>query len=326
MNTHITRFKKLNTKIGDTKYSFSAQAANIAMDCAINQLHGVEEAVDLFGGITLKSFREMLEDDTIEANQHFEYYFNKMHENAEKLIQKYGESMEGVSNQDNHEMWEEGGEGGQMEEAIAKNAVKKAAEATGRGNIPGDLLLMIDELLTSKVNWKQKLRQFIQARVRANKKATRSKRNRRYGIVFPGKKKDYVAHIAVAVDTSGSMSDQDLARCFTEIHKIATTTNVRLTVIEADAQVTQVYPFDVKTPPSPKGRGGTAYQPAFDKATELDVDGVLYMGDFDAFDTPKKPKYPVLWVGIGCNPGRQTPGDFGSVVYIDTKDGVESAA
>ena len=62
-----------------------------------------------------------------------------------------------------------------------------------------------------------------------------------------------------------------------------------------------------------KGRGGTAYQPAFDyfNASKDCVDGVIYFGDMDSADTPTKPSYPVLWAIVGnqnppCEWGRKT--------------------
>lgn len=319
INEHIPRFKKIDTKIGNTKYSFNAQAANIAMDTAINQLHKIEETVDLFGGITLNAFKEMIEDENVLPNETFEYYFNKMKQNAEKLIKKYGDGLEKMPTQDDHNQWGEGGENGEYQKEVIKNAVKKAEKNTGVGHISGEIQLLINQLFESKINWKQELRRFMQGFIKYTKKVSRAKRHRRYGIIFPGKKKKYHAHIAVAIDTSGSMSDEDLKRCFTEIHKIASTTDIQLTVIEADSNVTQVYPFDPKKEISVKGRGGTAYQPAFDKAIELGVNGIIYLGDMDAFDTPTDPNIPTLWGVIGS---KQTPpGNFGKAIYIDTQTG-----
>lgn len=321
MHNHIARGKSLDTNIGDGM-SFNMQALNIAMDCAINQLHGIKETVDLFGGVTLQSFKEMLEDNNIEPNQNFEYYFYKIKQNAQKLKDKYGENLQGADNQDDHGQWQEGGEGdSEYQKEVVKNAVRKAAKQTGAGNIGGEIQLMIDELLVSKVNWKRELRKFMQGFVKYTKTCSRAKRHRKYGIVFPGKKKKYHAHIAVAVDTSGSMSDEDIKRCFSEIHKIATTTNIQITVIEADAQVTQVYPYCPKKEIKVVGRGGTAYNPAFKKAIELGVNGIIYAGDFDAFDTPEEPPFPTLWLGIGCAKGTKPPGDFGKVLYVDSNTG-----
>lgn len=327
MHDHIPRAKKIDTKIGkDGKFTFNMQALNIAMDCAINQLHNIESTVDKFGGITLKSFTEMIgkKPNEVEAKEAWEYYFGLMKENAEDLMEKYGDNLEGMQNQDEHGQWEESVDQGEYAKEIVKGAVRKAEKSAGTGQIGGDVALLIEELFKSEVNWKSELRRFMQGRVKFTKKCTRKKRNRRTGILFQGKKKEYHAHIAIAVDTSGSMSDEDIKRCFTEIHKIATTTNIQLTVIEADSTVTQVYPFDPKKPVKIVGRGGTQYQPAFDKAEELEVNGVIYCGDFDAFDTPKEPKFPTLWLGVGCNAGTKPPADFGKIIYVDTQTGEAS--
>ncbi len=324
MHDHIARAKSLDTNIGDGM-SFNMQALNIAMDCAINQLHGIDQLVDLFGGVTLNSFKEMIGDNNIRPNQNFEYYFNKMKQNAEKLKEKYGDNLQGADNQDDHGQWSEGGEGqDEYKSEVVKNAVRKAQRQTGAGNISGDIQLMIDELLVSKVNWKKELRKFMQGFVKYTKTCSRAKRHRKYGIVFPGKKKKYHAHIAVAVDTSGSMSDEDIKRCFTEIHKIATTTSIQITVIEADSNITQVYPYCPKKEIRCMGRGGTAYNPAFEKAEELGVNGIIYLGDMDSADTPTEPSFPTLWGVIGSK--QNPPADFGKAIYIDTESGEFSKA
>jgi predicted metal-dependent peptidase len=62
-----------------------------------------------------------------------------------------------------------------------------------------------------------------------------------------------------------------------------------------------------------KGRGGTAYQPAITKAVELKVDGIIYMGDADAADTPIDPKKPFLWALVRNSP---PPAKFGKVIRI----------
>ena len=140
-------------------------------------------------------------------------------------------------------------------------------------------------------------------------------------MIKPGLTKKYKGKIAVCVDTSGSMSDEDLTRCYAEIHKISQTTPVEIVVIEADSNISRVYKFDAKKKPSFSGRGGTAYQPAIDKAVELKVDGIMYLGDMDAFDTPTDPKLPFMWVIVGASENVKPPANFGKVMHIDTKSG-----
>lgn len=330
INMHISRAERVSKDIGNGQ-QFNHQALNIAMDCAINQLCGINDMMRISGGITLESFKKMIEVEDVKPQMEWEYYFNLMKQNSDKLKEKYGENLESMPGHgDDHEAWEEGdGQSEEYTKEVVKGAVKRASEQAqkGAGNLSGDVALLIDKLMKSKVNWKQHLRKFMNKASRFTYEITRSKRNRREPgkgnvLIKAGYKKKYHGKIAVCVDCSGSMSDEDLRRCFSEIAKINMTTNNELIVIEADSSVTQVYEFDPKKPVQIVGRGGTAYQPAFDKAMELDVNGIIYCGDMDAFDTPKKPNnIPVLWAVIGSR--QKPPGDFGDVIYIDTESGTE---
>lgn len=314
---HIPRSMDLDTSI-DGKTSFNSTALNIAMDTAINQLCGIQDSMDKNGHMTVENFAEMLEVDanTIEREREFEYYFGLMKDNAEKLKQKYGENLEGTAGNeiDDHGQWKEGDSNKEMSKDIVKDMVRKAKEKN-KGNVPSDLQEAVEKLFESKVNWKQKLTNFCRATINANKKKTRAKRNRRYGIIEQGRKKDYIAHIGIGLDTSGSMSIDDLKECWAQMHKISRTMNVKMTVIECDTDCQAVYEFDPKKEFEVRGRGGTYYQPVLDKAQELKVDGLVFMGDMGAFDRPEKPKYPIMWAVIGeyrCEP----PADFGKVVNV----------
>ena len=142
---------------------------------------------------------------------------------------------------------------------------------------------------------------------------TRKKRNRRYGILQPGNKKKPELHLALCVDTSGSVSDEELSMFWGEMQAISGM-GVKITIIEADCVVQNVYEFEPKKTPSFSGRGGTAYNPAIEKALEIKADGIIYCGDFDTADTPEDPKKPFLWVGVRNSP---PPATFGRVVYLE---------
>lgn len=112
----------------------------------------------------------------------------------------------------------------------------------------------------------------------------------------PGNRNHPKMHLAIGVDSSGSVWDELLAQGFAEIARIQAC-GVKVTVIECDTQVNQVYEFDPKKKISVKGRGGTLFKPVFDKCAELDVDGLIFFTDGGNFegDELKKPKYQVLW-------------------------------
>ena len=166
----------------------------------------------------------------------------------------------------------------------------------------------------SRVNWKQQLRRFVANSMEVKIESSRKKRNRRYGIKIPGYVKTEELHIGVAIDTSGSVSNEALSQFMKEIEQIAK--YAKVTVVEADAEVKNSYVFKPKKEYNISGRGGTAYQPAFDFFNkEKDIDALIYFGDMDSADQPSKPKYPVLWAIVG---NQQPPGDFGAQIRIVT--------
>ena len=115
------------------------------------------------------------------------------------------------------------------------------------------------------------------------------------------------SHIVVAVDTSGSMSDDELAIILKEIDKLRSITNCRLTLIQCDADIQKIDDFEATDQTNFKrykflGRGGTAFIPVFDYIREkqaesfFQLDCLIYLTDgFGSF--PEKPSaYPVLWI------------------------------
>jgi predicted metal-dependent peptidase len=130
----------------------------------------------------------------------------------------------------------------------------------------------------------------------------------------PGKKKKRTMTLGVCADASGSVSDEQYSMFLQELKSIAK--QVELTwFIQADCEVQKVEKLTPKTTfiPNRAGNGGTAYQPAIDKAKELGCDVIIYFGDFDTSDTPRNPGVPFLWVGVGR---QDPPGDFGKVLRL----------
>jgi predicted metal-dependent peptidase len=176
-----------------------------------------------------------------------------------------------------------------------------------------------DELLVDRTNykgkdWKADLKRFAARAIETTLQSSKKKRNRRYGIMYPGVIKEELLHIGVALDTSGSISEETLYQFMAEVANISKYATV--TVVEADSEVKNAYLFDPKKTYKIKGRGGTAYQPAFDYFTkETDVDGVIYFGDMDNFEERlTKPKYPVLWAIVG---DQKPPAEWGAQTKVE---------
>lgn len=324
LQEHILRSKQIGINNPELHKRF-----NIATDATIN-VSDLIPTVEKIGGVTVKSLNEMLKGMLDKANekdgkkrtfapleegQIAEYYYNRINEFADQnsdILQQssggFGETM------DDHSVWEKSEGSEEMQREVARQSVNDAVKAAGGiGNVPGSVAAMIAEMNKSQINWKQQLRQFYVNTLKSTRMPTRKRRNRRYGILQPGSKKKPELHLGLCVDTSGSVSDEELAMFWAEMAAIATC-GVKVTVIEADCNVQNVYEFDPKKTPEFKGRGGTAYSPAIQKAVELNVDGILYCGDFDTADTPENPGKPFLWVGVRNSP---PPASFGRVIYLE---------
>lgn len=281
----------------------SPKQKNIAMDCTINQMEGIEKSVEEIGGVTLARFREACSEfvmpETIAANQSFDYYANVI----SKCQEKFDEEGAG-DNFDDHGVWEES-DGQDISQAykehIVKKIAKKAADAAGgAGNMSNSLSVILDKLFASKINWKSELRKFVNNAVTFTRTSSRMKRNRRYGTMYSGKKKEWEMHIAFLLDTSGSMSDEYMAQGWSEMAKIQQFyPNVQITLIECDTEVKNVRTFNSRIKPEIQGRGGTVLSGAFKKAEELECDIIVCFTDGDFYEDVYKSKLPTLWTIIG---------------------------
>ena len=114
-------------------------------------------------------------------------------------------------------------------------------------------------------------------------------------------------HIIVAVDTSGSMSDQVLGEILGELDKLRSVTDCTITVIQCDAKIHKVDEFDAFNETKFdryifQGRGGTAFEPVFDwirdksQRSMFQFDALIYITDGFGSFPPKPPPYPVMWI------------------------------
>ena len=220
---------------------------------------------------------------------------------------------------DNHDLWAESEGGQEILRQTVKKLIKDAATKTrAAGKMTSEDELLISKFLESKVSWKSELSRFAARQIETNLDTSKKKRNRRYGILYPGTVKTENLHIGVALDTSGSVSDEALHQFMAEINKISK--YAKVTVVEADSEIKNHYVYDPKKKYTIKGRGGTAYKPAFDwfNLCKEKVDGVIYFGDMDCFDKEeiKKPRYPVLWAIVG---DQEPPATWGSKLRIEVE-------
>lgn len=304
LNDHIPRFKELAPEVYNKSSDIADRiinnvkhkSMNIAADCALNcNIANLPEDCMLPSKFDLK------------GGETFEWY----HENL-----KNNEKMKNMTGFDDHSIWSES----EGDREILKEKIRQSVETAANKTRAAGKMTNDDELLVSRLNkpknWRAILRQFAAKHMTSVLESTKKKRNRRYGINIPGHIKTEELHLGVAIDTSGSVSDEALNQFMSEIGNIAK--YAKVTVVEADSEIKNSYVFDPKKTYKVKGRGGTAYKPAFDFFNDKEVDGVIYFGDMDCYDTEdlKKPKYSVLWAIIG---NQEPPANWGSKVKIEIR-------
>jgi predicted metal-dependent peptidase len=149
---------------------------------------------------------------------------------AEEQLNAMGELL------DEHVDWGEGdndstGDGNgkpsltREEQESIKNDVKEnivsAAQASGAGNIPAEINRLIKDLTESKLDWKDILQQQIQSTVRNNYTFARpSRKGWGSNIIIPGMDRDETIDVAISLDTSGSITDEQIKDFLSEVKGI----------------------------------------------------------------------------------------------------------
>ena len=95
-----------------------------------------------------------------------------------------------------------------------KEAMISSAQSAGAGNVPGEISRMIKELTEPKMNWREILRQQIQSTIRNDYTFARpSRKGWHTGAVLPGMNFMDTIDVAIGLDMSGSIGD-DQAKDF----------------------------------------------------------------------------------------------------------------
>jgi predicted metal-dependent peptidase len=178
-----------------------------------------------------------------------------------------------------------------------------ADAARAQGKLPAGMERIVDETLNPRIPWRQVLAEFI---ANINKHDYDMRRpNRRHihnGIYLPSIRGEELT-LVIGIDTSGSISDDELAQFIAEVNGImACIKGWTLHVMGCDAAVhgyeVVQYPETLDFKQVCKGRGGTSFVPVFDKVAEegLTPACLIYLTDTFGDFPDEEPGYPVLWI------------------------------
>jgi predicted metal-dependent peptidase len=188
----------------------------------------------------------------------------------------------------------------QQEWNIAADQAIRSAKACGRE--PSSIDRPLTESRQSKQDWRSVLRDFVAARTPCDYRWYPP--NRRFvasGLYLPSVEQVGLGTIVIAVDTSGSIGENELTQFAGEISAICDEAQPEsIHVIYCDATVQAVQEFGPSEPVrlEPKGGGGTDFRPVFQWVEEKSIDPacLIYLTDLFCHSYPDPPEYPVLWV------------------------------
>lgn len=204
-----------------------------------------------------------------------------------------------------------------------KDALISAAQSVGAGNVPGDMKRMIDTLLEPQMDWRDIIRAQIESSLRSNYTWLRPNRKGWHmSAVLPGMDRDVMIDVALAIDTSGSISQQMLTEFVSEVAGIMEQYDqYRIRIWQFD---TRVYGFDEFTADDGRdireygieGGGGTDFMVnwKYMKKHEIEPDQFIMFTDGQPYDSWGDPDYCDTVFLINTAYGKpESP--FGQTVY-----------
>lgn len=254
------------------------------------------------------------------------YYqqLQKKGNNSNGNNQPDGNGQNGMKTLDDHNVWKEFEKCSEAQKELIESqidgVIKEAAKQTvkQRGTIPAQFQDLIDELLKPReriYDWKADFRRMLGQDIELKLRNTHKKPSKRFPS-SPGIKFRKRVCILVAIDTSGSVSDEELSEFFSEIDHIRKA-GAKVMVIECDYNIhgdpwEYVGLHDIAI----TGRGGTRFSPPIDYYREhrREYTKLVYFTDGEAdIDHLNVPNNDMTWV---ITPGGCRQKYPGKVIYM----------
>lgn len=320
---------------------------NLAADASVNDriLAEMEKQEQTYlsapeGLVSSESLRKMFKLRSLQKLESYLYYLNRI---RDKALPEKGQqpqrmlSTEDSSGEIDHDVvtekncgkpddhnWDIGEEAEAAAAAVRElvNAATSMMNDEVRGTIPGSYFEQVKALNAPPVlSWQSILKKYV-GTITADKRKTRSRLNRRQPTRFDlsGAQDEKKLKIVVAIDTSASITAQDVAKILREVVGILAKRKHVLTVIECDSEVGRVYPVksekDIKK--NITGRGGTAFTPVIEYLNSdryyRDALLIYFTDGYGEREIPRPKTYRNLWVILGDTDNLSLKEPYGAVV------------
>ena len=183
-----------------------------------------------------------------------------------------------------------------------------AQQAQQAGKLGGLLGRMVGELMQPRLPWRLLLARYMTQYARDDYSYMRPSR-REGEMIFPSLRSSQ-ADICVVLDSSGSISAQEIDEFISEIDAIKGQLRARILLHACDTALAEAGPWlfepwdEFRLPTTIQGGGGTDFRPVFEwiSSQGRKPDLLLYFTDAQGEFPSAEPNYPVLWLVIGKTP------------------------
>ncbi len=248
-------------------------------------------------------------DFNLPPNGHFEFYARCI----QQLLQKMdGQGEQGENSEEHSPFLGEGSEGRfgkeyadiaanwQQDELMAAQVNEVIRDVKSWGSLPGQLVEEIIASTKARVDYRKILAGFRATILSEKRKLTRMRPNRRSGFEAMGSRYDFTTRLIIGVDSSGSVTTDDLSNFYSTINRFFQYGIQQIDVVQFDTKVGEVQTL-LKASETIKvtGRGGTCFQPFIDfVARHPEYDGALIYTDGFAPQPsiPANMRTPLCWV------------------------------
>ena len=298
-DAELTDFLKIETYRILLKHPYARQpykanptALQLASDVIIAKYFAPPSGIETAGLIYLKSIGLTRYNEDLS----FEQWYKKLLDIIRKTSEGGGEASGAGALSDydlsavtqSAELWQE--------DENARNQIndkiKKAEIENGWGETGGNLVRTLEADLDFSFDYRRALTRFRANIVSVNRRLTRMKPSRRYGFAAMGSRYERKADILIAVDVSGSITDESFARFYHAIKNfffLKIIENIDLIFFDVNLKNTSPIKFTKNLKLSEiTGRGGTNFQPPIDYFLEnrSHYSGMIIFTDGEG-DVPK---------------------------------------
>lgn len=223
-----------------------------------------------------------------------------------------------------------------LQEAKTRYDMQSNGQDTSAGNMAGGLLEQVTKLLKSRIDWRKLLRRYcIQYITKDSSYKVPDKRMYYQNAIYPGQysdSEDVLKDVKVCIDTSGSISTEDLQYILGQVDSLMRTYKTKAEVLSWDTEVEGSFELDsIKGTSNQKsynlcGRGGTNPKCLFDYfnsnrckvkpfVTLIFTDGYFYT-DMNLTASDKRKYKNTIWI-MTRNYNSQFVPEVGKVAFAD---------